>query len=202
MSDNRDFDEELNIEYIEEAITENIPDDTETVTKEAGPSWDEMVEVDDISEVTSDTIELPELELKDEYFNESDEPGESEDDHLGQTDSLDETDSSDEDLDGLWDDVEENGYFDDDLDDLLEVIDNLSDMRYRIEQLNDMSIDLKTCEPGRLHKTIKITIIDNRHEYDFMTTGQDLVSESVLKMISAERERVTTALRSENRKIR
>lgn len=91
---------------------------------------------------------------------------------------------------------------DDDLDDLLEVIDNLSDMRYRIEQLNDMSIDLKTCEPGRLHKTIKITIIDNRHEYDFMTTGQDLVSESVLKMISAERERVTTALRSENRKIR
>lgn len=84
----------------------------------------------------------------------------------------------------------------------LEIIDNLADMRWRIERLNEMMLDCQTCDPDRLHKTIKITIADNKHEYDFVATGTNYVSAYLEDMIRLEREKLNRSLRSEVRKIK
>lgn len=84
----------------------------------------------------------------------------------------------------------------------LEVIENLNEMKWKIERLNDMMLDCQTCDPEHLHKTVRIIIADNQHEYDFTATGTNFVSNCVEQMIKMEREKLNSSLRSEIRKIK
>lgn len=85
---------------------------------------------------------------------------------------------------------------------LSEKIDVLNSRKNSIDTMNNMIADVWECEPGKVHKTIIITIPENKHEYQFIINGDDDISQLLVEIFTYEREIQHTSLRDEISKIR
>lgn len=85
-----------------------------------------------------------------------------------------------------------------------EISDKIMELnRYKdgIDVTSDMIADIMSCSPGRVAKTVRISVLENNHDYDILLTGEDEASELLLELLNSERENLSTSLRSRIKKI-
>ena len=84
---------------------------------------------------------------------------------------------------------------------LSEKITTLNQMKNSIDTVNDMIADVMSCAPGEVHKAVIIRIPDTSREYSFLIDGEDNVSERLIDIFEGERDKLSSSLRKEIRKI-
>lgn len=83
-----------------------------------------------------------------------------------------------------------------------EQVRTLSGRTQNIDMINEIIADIMSCEPGRVHKTMRIKIVESGNEYDFLLNGDDDISDLFIEILDAEREHQATSLYSEISKMR
>lgn len=83
-----------------------------------------------------------------------------------------------------------------------ETIENVSDLKERIDELNNIIADLESCAPGKIHKIVQISIPEKNHQIELMTDGEDFRADLFLEILTEEREALASSLRKELSKIR
>lgn len=84
---------------------------------------------------------------------------------------------------------------------ITEKIDDLIRCRDGIDELSEIIADIMSCEPGKVSKTIRISVLDNGNQYDFLLNGEDEQSETILNLLETERELLNASLRSKIKRI-
>lgn len=84
---------------------------------------------------------------------------------------------------------------------ITEKIDELNRCRNGIDELSEIIADIMSCEPGRVTKTIRINVLENGDQYDFLLNGEDEQSEMLLDLLETEREILNASLRSKIKRI-
>lgn len=84
---------------------------------------------------------------------------------------------------------------------LSEKITQLNDYKNDIDTLSDMIVDIMSCAPGKVQKTVSIKILDSDRRYDFILNGEDITSEGLIEILQNEREELSCSLRKEISKI-
>ena len=80
-------------------------------------------------------------------------------------------------------------------------IDELNRCRHGIDELSEIIADIMSCEPGKVSKTIRISVLENGNQYDFLLNGEDEQSEMLLDLLESERELLNASLRSKFKRI-
>lgn len=80
-------------------------------------------------------------------------------------------------------------------------IDELNRCRNGIDELSEIIADIMSCEPGKVSKTIRISVLDDGNQYDFLLNGEDEQSETLLDLLESERELLNASLRSKIKRI-
>ena len=80
-------------------------------------------------------------------------------------------------------------------------IDELNRCRDGIDELSEIIADIMSCEPGKVSKTIRISVLDDGNQYDFLLNGEDEQSETLLDLLESERELLNASLRSKIKRI-
>lgn len=76
-----------------------------------------------------------------------------------------------------------------------ETINDLNDIKKRIDTINDMIIDIQTCKPGQVHKTVSVKVLESDRVFNFTVTGENDASEFLIQILESEREMHSTSLR-------
>lgn len=84
---------------------------------------------------------------------------------------------------------------------ITEKIDELNRCRNGIDELSEIIADIMSCEPGKVSKTIRISVLENGNQYDFLLNGEDEQSETFLDLLESERELLNASLRSKIKRI-
>ncbi len=84
---------------------------------------------------------------------------------------------------------------------LSEKITTLNQMKNSIDTVNDMIADIMSCAPGEVQKAVIIKIPESGREYSFLIDGEDNVSERLIDIFEGERDKLSSSLRKEIRKI-
>ena len=84
---------------------------------------------------------------------------------------------------------------------ITEKIDELNRCRNGIDELSEIIADIMSCEPGKVSKTIRISVLENGDQYDFLLNGEDEQSETLLDLLESERELLNASLRSKIKRI-
>ena len=84
---------------------------------------------------------------------------------------------------------------------ITEKIDELNRCRNGIDELSEIIADIMSCEPGKVSKTIRISVLDNGDQHDFLLNGEDEQSEMLLDLLETEREILSASLRSKIKRI-
>ena len=80
-------------------------------------------------------------------------------------------------------------------------IDELNRCRQGIDGLSEIIADITSCAPGKVSKTIRINVLENGDQYDFLLNGEDEQSEMLLELLETEREFLNASLRSKIKRI-
>lgn len=74
-------------------------------------------------------------------------------------------------------------------------IEELAVAKRKIDMINDILLDIQSCSPGKIHRTIVITVRENNHAIDLMTTGDDLTADLITEILENERQCIATSLK-------
>lgn len=77
-----------------------------------------------------------------------------------------------------------------------ETINDLNDIKKRIDTINDMILDIQTCKPGQVHKTVSVKVLESDRVFNFTVTGENDASEFLVQILESEREIHSTSLRN------
>ena len=84
---------------------------------------------------------------------------------------------------------------------ITEKIDQLNRCRNGIDELSELITDIMSCEPGKISKTIRVSVLENGDQYDFLLNGEDEQSEMLLDLLESERELLAASLRKQIKRI-
>ena len=76
-----------------------------------------------------------------------------------------------------------------------DTINDLNDHKNKIDEINDIISDIRSCAPGKVHKTVSVRILENDHKINFDLNGTNYTSEMLIQILENERDTLASSLR-------